>query len=324
MPKQFQLKIADPCHEDWNKMTTSEKGKYCGSCQKQVIDFTGMTDTQLAAFFKKPSSGSMCGRFFDDQLDRRITVPRKQIPWIKYFFQFTIPLFLASCTGNRTKGKVAAETVQNESSLKKNLCRITTGMIIPPAIEEVQFADAYTLGEIELVEPVVSDICSSKVVASDKDEIRLADSIMTKEEIKEENPHAVALKSDSLRFEVPDSLFLNDTLWATTGLIDISYYDKREPEILTDSEAENNFKVYANPARSNSNVFIDARKSEDGIYAIQLLNFSGQLIRQDQVRIGKGMGAITFAIPSIPSGNYLVVLLNKKTGKATTEKLVVQ
>jgi len=114
MPKQFQLKIADPCHEDWDKMTTSEKGKFCGSCQKQVVDFTGMTDSQLAAFFKKPSTGSVCGRFFDDQLDRKITVPRKRLPWIKYFFQITLPLFLASCTGNRTKEKVLVETVQTE------------------------------------------------------------------------------------------------------------------------------------------------------------------------------------------------------------------
>jgi len=96
MPKQFQLKIADPCHENWEKMTPSEKGKFCGSCQKQVIDFTGMTDTQLAAFFKKPSTGSTCGHFLGDQLDRKITIPRKEVPWIKYFFQFTLPLFLAS------------------------------------------------------------------------------------------------------------------------------------------------------------------------------------------------------------------------------------
>jgi hypothetical protein len=37
---------------------------------KNFIDFTGMSDAQLIAFFKKPSIGSVCGRFYNDQLER--------------------------------------------------------------------------------------------------------------------------------------------------------------------------------------------------------------------------------------------------------------
>ncbi|HKO82645.1 MAG TPA: hypothetical protein VJU78_19700, partial [Chitinophagaceae bacterium] len=87
MRKYIQLSIPEPCHEDWNKMTTVDKGKFCGACQKNVIDFTNMSDEQLVAFFKKPGTGSTCGRFMGDQLDRNIVVPAKRIPWVKYFFQ---------------------------------------------------------------------------------------------------------------------------------------------------------------------------------------------------------------------------------------------
>jgi len=82
--KKIHLSIPRPCHENWDAMTPSDKGRFCASCQKTVIDFTNMSDRQLAAFFKKPPS-SVCGRVYDDQLNRGIEIPRKRIPWIKYF-----------------------------------------------------------------------------------------------------------------------------------------------------------------------------------------------------------------------------------------------
>ena len=94
MPKYLQLGIPEPCHEDWNRMSPGGQGRFCGSCQKTVTDFTNMSDAQLVAFFKRPKT-SVCGRFHQEQLERDILIPRKRIP-IKYFFQFTLPAFLLS------------------------------------------------------------------------------------------------------------------------------------------------------------------------------------------------------------------------------------
>lgn len=118
MKKQLHLKIPEPCHEDWNTMTPVEKGRFCDSCQKQVVDFTGMSDEQVFAFFRKPATGSVCGRFMNDQLDRDILMPRKRIPWLKYFFQFTIPVFL---TGLKTtaQGQVVLKRSTNEVCSKE-------------------------------------------------------------------------------------------------------------------------------------------------------------------------------------------------------------
>lgn len=110
MSKKIQLTIPKPCHEDWDKMTPVEKGKFCGSCQKQVVDFSVMSDRQVAEFFKKPSTGSVCGRFMTDQLDREIDIPKKRIPWLKYFFQIALPAFFVSKVSAQTHkvGRVAA------------------------------------------------------------------------------------------------------------------------------------------------------------------------------------------------------------------------
>src|SRR6478736_6841223 len=119
MSKKFQLQIPEPCHEDWNKMTPGDKGRFCDSCQKTVHDFTGMSDTQLVAFFKKPSTGSVCGRFFNDQLERDFEIQRKRIPWVKYFFQFAIPLFLTSLK-SYSQGKPMIKE-NNDSAICTNI-----------------------------------------------------------------------------------------------------------------------------------------------------------------------------------------------------------
>src|SRR5687767_10861683 len=108
MSKHIQLSIADPCHENWDTMTTAEQGRFCASCQKQVVDFTNMSDAQLAAFFKKPSNESGCGHFYQHQLDRNIEIPKKRIPWLRYFFQFALPAFFAS-TRATAQGSINVE-----------------------------------------------------------------------------------------------------------------------------------------------------------------------------------------------------------------------
>ena len=134
MSKKLQLSIPKPCHEDWDAMTQVEKGKFCGSCQKQVLDFSNMNDRQVAEFFKKPSTGSVCGRFMTDQLERDIEIPKKRIPWLKYFFQFAIPAFLVSikASGQATKGKIKVNTVVSDTTSRPICDRPTMGIIARP------------------------------------------------------------------------------------------------------------------------------------------------------------------------------------------------
>ncbi|MGQ7854939.1 hypothetical protein ACUN24_11935 [Pedobacter sp. WC2501] len=71
MPSKFKIQISNPCHEDWEGMQSDVNGKFCGSCQKTVIDFTRFTDAALKHWFNE-NQGSNCGRFKPEQLDRYI------------------------------------------------------------------------------------------------------------------------------------------------------------------------------------------------------------------------------------------------------------
>ncbi|RXM50370.1 MULTISPECIES: hypothetical protein [unclassified Chryseobacterium] len=62
----MKITIPKPCHENWDNMTTLEKGKFCSVCSKTVHDFTSFSDEELINTFD--SDKDICGRFREDQL----------------------------------------------------------------------------------------------------------------------------------------------------------------------------------------------------------------------------------------------------------------
>jgi hypothetical protein len=75
-PKQFQLRIDEPCSENWDNMLPGEKGKFCLSCSKNVIDFTTLSDQEIIKIISTSSSNG-CGRLRSDQLNRTFTVQKE-------------------------------------------------------------------------------------------------------------------------------------------------------------------------------------------------------------------------------------------------------
>ena len=71
-------------------MLPVKDGRHCNSCQKNVIDFSLMTDEAVQNYFIENNGTAVCGRFKNTQLARiRINIPtyvfQKRIrPWKKY------------------------------------------------------------------------------------------------------------------------------------------------------------------------------------------------------------------------------------------------
>jgi len=72
MPSKFKIQISNPCQEQWELMLPHANGKFCGSCQKSVVDFTDFSDRDLQEWFIK-NQGNSCGRLKPEQLDRLIS-----------------------------------------------------------------------------------------------------------------------------------------------------------------------------------------------------------------------------------------------------------
>ena len=69
----IHIHIPKPCHESWDRMDATAQGAFCHSCQKEVIDFSAMTDREVIEYLEKHKTG--CGRFRMDQIDTKLTIP---------------------------------------------------------------------------------------------------------------------------------------------------------------------------------------------------------------------------------------------------------
>ncbi|WP_296381976.1 carboxypeptidase-like regulatory domain-containing protein [Winogradskyella sp.] len=77
MKNQLNLDIKTPCSENFDKFSPTASGGFCGSCEKEVIDFTKMNTHEIITFFKNKKNQNTCGRFKDTQLKTHNQEPKK-------------------------------------------------------------------------------------------------------------------------------------------------------------------------------------------------------------------------------------------------------
>jgi hypothetical protein len=96
---KYTLSIPKPCQENWEEMTVTEQGKFCSNCQKQVVDFSSMSETEIVRKIKA-SSGAVCGRLRKSSVDREIVIEEKSL-W-KYFQKIAAGILLLNFFGNKS------------------------------------------------------------------------------------------------------------------------------------------------------------------------------------------------------------------------------
>ena len=72
------LKITNPCKENWNSMAPNKLGRYCQLCDKTVIDFTKMSPDEIKVYLQKNGRKRICGRIPREPIK---TVPSKKEQW---------------------------------------------------------------------------------------------------------------------------------------------------------------------------------------------------------------------------------------------------
>ena len=127
--RKATISIPQPCHEDWDEMTVVEKGRFCGSCQKHVYDFTKSSDREILQRYNTETD--ICGRFLDTQLDRELILPsEKSVKWT------AIAASIIACFGGgnqkvqaqiKTKAVVAENSIIHKQATNKN--KIVTGTV---------------------------------------------------------------------------------------------------------------------------------------------------------------------------------------------------
>lgn len=57
------IKIASPCSQDWNSMTGNDRQRFCGACELNVYNLSGMTRIEAERLILS-AEGRLCVRFF--------------------------------------------------------------------------------------------------------------------------------------------------------------------------------------------------------------------------------------------------------------------
>lgn len=136
METKFKLSIPEPCHEDWDKMTPDETGRFCQSCVKSVVDFSNMKTTEIQDYFIQNQGKGICGRFRTEQLDRIVIQIPSDVLFSQVQFHKIFLLALLVCMGttlfsckNENGDSQSIGKVEVVDSTEENH---TMGVMLPP------------------------------------------------------------------------------------------------------------------------------------------------------------------------------------------------
>jgi hypothetical protein len=323
--KKFQLSVPKPCHENWEAMTPEARGRFCAACQKTVIDFSTMSDSQIAAFFKKPVD-SVCGHFSQSQLNRVIEVPKKRLPWVRYFFTIALPAFLFSLKAGaqgevKLRGRIALKVQPDKKDTctkpaeKQQLSDRVQGRVVNENGDPLQNATVTVEGtnvatstnqdgSFELSYPSIeSQLLIISYVGYESKKIAAKDSNLKP-----------ILMVGALSGEIVVVGRIKPKKVKTIPLVETKKSDT----------SYSSFAVYPNPVISNTMIKIEPKKLESGSYSLQIINSSGNLVQTGEIAFDKKARTLDYTIMALPAGPYFLQLTNQKSKKSYTEILVVQ
>jgi hypothetical protein len=315
MGKNIRVHIAEPCREQWDKMTSAEKGRFCASCQKQVIDFSDMSDREIATFFKRPSATPVCGRFAESQMNRDMGIPKKRMPWVKYFFQVAIPVFLMSA-------KAAGQKPATDTTVCQ---RIVLGQVsangkLPPAKVDHTVRGIVTDEKGNPLSRVAVTIKgTSRMIKTDK---------RGNFRIKNINP------GESIVFvvAVPGYHTVERNLQASDcGYVRISItrseFVMGEMAVIRDGVVPKSlpsFKIFPQVTEKNTELLIECRKPvKEGYYTFSIWNEKGRSVQKQEIWIDKGAKSMNFEVPGVYTGNYYLQIVHADSGAAFRDKITI-
>ncbi|HLP12349.1 MAG TPA: energy transducer TonB [Flavobacteriales bacterium] len=62
------------CNENFEALPAASTGKYCGACNKTIVDFTGFTGDEIFTYLKSRPKGTVCGYFKPQQVQDDVVV----------------------------------------------------------------------------------------------------------------------------------------------------------------------------------------------------------------------------------------------------------
>jgi hypothetical protein len=333
MAKYLQIHVDNPCQQKWEDMQGSASGSFCNSCKKNVVDFTGMSDNQLIEFFKKKPV-DVCGRFYSDQLDTTLKIPAKSIPWLKYFFQISLPalLFSYKASAQRLLKKYREPLVLTEKKRVHSLTLVPgihiSGRVTGLKGEPVAFASIMIEGTNEGVAADSNGVFTLKssnaimilevsAAVYEKKHVPITslhtDIVLNVALIENINLEAIRINSKGVSY--------------TMGGARSSFYTyiiNNRNEDTSAANPKNSIAVFPNPAKRSGQINIRWKEPVHNDQLVILYNASGIKLLQETIYVKQSLQETPLNLDVNAAGYYVLQTIDMKTGAKQVTELVIE
>ena len=285
-----KFRIDEPCHENWAGMTPTEKGAFCMSCSKQVIDFTNKSNEEIKRSFREMTEKSICGRIGTNQLESlnnqfsysQISSNYQLNRAMLFALLVVFGLSLFSCSDEKGAKKIIEIQKQVEQVLKKK-----------------ENKEIKTLEVVKENSSIVESVISQSTDCEFP--VKMGEMTIISEEIgcnKENEENHIAMGK-----------MISPYIDLTA--IDTVAYEKVEFETTFESiPTKFESKIFPNPTSGTAKIEIQIPKSIFG--ELDLYDLSGRkLIEIHSGRIARGTFTTEFDMTFLPAGTYLIIIKSR-------------
>lgn len=297
----YLIQIAEPCHEDWNAMVPEAKGKFCHSCSKTVIDFSGKTDLEIHTILMEKQSEKVCGHFKKSQVNRALNlrIDFNNLPEnMSTTKRFALVLLMTFGTMLFNFTDLKGQQIQNVQVEETETVTYMKGKIAPRLVKEEVPEPPDTLVSVEpmMMGAIAYPMPDTAVRRMEEPEILMGDV----EFVPNENCQEPKIAEEDLAKKIVG--------------------EQTDFDLIQEPEAE--FIIYPNPSHADFSIRYEVLKRTD--VNIQLLDNKGMLVENlvdiKQQHVGK------YEIPvntnDLADGVYIINYVMDK--KRVSKKIIIE
>ena len=327
--KKVKLSIPEPCHEDWEQMTPTERGRFCAACEKVVTDYTQWSQTELTEQIKKGNLG--CGRFRLDQLQHTYVLEPQSQAW-RRAASLLFPLLLGGANLAAQSSLPPITKTERTLSEKKTTPSDERGPIILSGTVIDETGEALIGASIYIKETFTgtsTDHNGFFSLSAKSDTETLVISYMgyktyslSAKDFTNRDSQVITLEES---FEELDAIVLTGNKSVTgkivVGMI-FSKYTLEEPEVKKMfAQKVSNIQVSPNPFQGELNIQFHLAEAQN--MQFQFINAAGQQVAGMSYKGNPGFNEIQWSISTtnLSGGMYFLRLVSKNRVQETVNVL---
>lgn len=298
------IHIPEPCSENWNEMTPTQKGAFCQKCALDVHDFTNKSGNEIRDILALNIGSRVCGRIENTQLMElnsnfeawKMNNERSyQRAWIfTLFIVFGLTLF--SCE-------------EDDGSVIEKMQLVGQQIILD---QEARFeGDTIVAGQVMVDEVNVDNAIELPVPVKQIEPVVLGEIAYIPEELEE----VVVVEENQRTIQTHSTLVAGGLSWSTSYE---TYLNETKTVESTECTKMSGL-MYPNPATNESTLKL--QMPQKGKAEIYLYGLNGERIREiHSGRVSKGETEFSIDLSDLDAGMYLVVIVSdnqKETVKFT-------